>query len=100
MTERPAFSEDELKILKLGRELEALIAVPGWESLRLALEENANQRLMKVLQPAESMDGVLKLEFEKGALFGIRHVFGTAYATIATCKEMKAQLSEKEEVDA
>lgn len=68
---------------------EVLIKSPGWKAYVEMLERLMQSQADRILQPSKSVDGMVELEYEKGALSGLVRARDLPSVTIAAARELR-----------
>jgi len=63
---------DEKHILQLADKLRPLTALEGWKIYLSILDGHISSKTALALRPAESIEGVVRSEADKGAIMGLR----------------------------
>lgn len=86
---KPELSKEDLMHLKLGRELESLVANPAWKTYCDIIRSHIKDKEAEVWTPSENIDHAMKQNAAKGAVLMGRLLLGLPSSIIDVAKDIR-----------
>lgn len=94
-------SPDEIKLIQQARDMQDLVASPGFKSLQQIMQNRINAETKSMIEPgmpeADGVKVILVGERQKGAIFGMLLAINTPSAIIEQSKQILDRESAREE---
>lgn len=89
--------EEDEGIIIAGRQFKKLVALPQWQTFVDGLLAIIEQRKAALEQPLEKLDDVLRVEYAKGLIAGVRLCIGLPETTIQEMQRLQDAAVERGE---